>query len=597
MRLLICLLVSLFASCTRTTHKSQDTVKNVPSLTIEKCLTQQGSYLPNSIVKLSCVLKNNLSGIVNIKSIKIKISNISQSSGVFSETDLANDIALNSGERYAVDNIPVWTIPSDVSKDAYGLYLSYTTEEDNKEKILYATFFRVVDKNTLTTFQIKKNNYGGVNVYSLDGGMSAEYAVEKTLENLGNGISHSWEVNAPGSGPNPVYATPEFLQKSVEQTVKIYNEILGAHSTFETVILSTGIPCVPYVSNVMKAPVLPLHFLVSCNTIKEIQSIMDCSSRNGLKSYATVGYDLSVPPAVAWIKLLDLPDVYLNFLKQHGVKNIVIMGSTGIADGETKAKQVLNRSREKYEPGSIYILYAGNTSDDVTTLSQKLTDYKEVNKQSDYIFISDWESGIIRAQIDNINAALKEHTSIEVYSISSDNLLDLYDLATYTTISFFSKNKLSVKGVAINPYLLSHPAYESWKGFIPMCYWQLNSPQSTFNRLHTTVNDAIHAYFPAINFKALTMWINCSNNFGGERAAKDLIFYLQSNGWNNIKENDYNEDEILNSQNGMNAPCEKIISALTEDHSMFQWNNNLLSLTINDLIDIAKKMKISVVEE
>ena len=50
----------------------------------------------------------------------------------------------------------------------------------------------------------------------------------------------------------------------------------------------------PYLSAAMEAPVLPLHFLVSVNSTKEISSILEYSSQAGVPCYATLGYDASM---------------------------------------------------------------------------------------------------------------------------------------------------------------------------------------------------------------------------------------------------------------------------------------------------------------
>lgn len=47
----------------------------------------------------------------------------------------------------------------------------------------------------------------------------------------------------------------------------------------------------------------------------------------GFPSYATLGYDASMADVgVAWIKFLELPDVYLQFIENHQVKNVIFLG-------------------------------------------------------------------------------------------------------------------------------------------------------------------------------------------------------------------------------------------------------------------------------
>jgi len=583
------ILIALY-SCAKSTYKTTDSSSQPLAIKFENCLTDKGNYEIGETVKLSCTINNSGEKPINLKTIKVKIRNISKDKSFFTETSLPSDITINAKKQYVVTNLPIWTVPNDANTDAYGVYLVYH-DENGKEKVLYQTFFRVVNSKILTVYNITENSYKGLNIYTLDGGMSAEYVVEKSIENLSGGISHSWLVNSPGSGPNPVYATPQFLQNSVIKTVDSYNKFLGQNTTFETVILSTGFPAIPNISNVLKAPVLPLHFLVTTNNIKEIETILNYSNNNGYPSYSTLGYDHSVPDAVAWVKLLDLPKEYITFLQQHNVKNIVIMGSTGVTGGETKAKQVLDNVNGKYKPGSIYILYPGNSADDVKTLQQKIRDYNDFTLQTDYTYISDWESGVIEDQIKNITSN-KNIIGISSYAITSPDLLDMYNLGTTSTLAYFKKNNLTPTGVAINPYLIAHPAYEVYKGYIPLHYWQLVPPQSTVDRIKTIVNKAVSDYYPELKFSQFNMWVNSSNNFGAAAAAGNLITSLKANGFNNIKENDYSKDEIWDPSDGLYAPNEVIVNELVNNGTLNQFQaavKALKPLSLNELAQVAQK--------
>lgn len=393
------LVTMMFISCSKKNLPSDDPqgggTQNT-TLTPSQFKTESGAYHFGEAVKLNGSINNSGDATVKLSNPAIRIRNISKGDSFISSYSLGSMVEIKAGGTYKMENKEIWTVPVASEIGAYGVYLFYQ-DGAGKENFSYLTFFRVASGKELLVYTIKTESWQGMNIYQLDGGMSAEYAVEKSLENLTDGISHSWNVNAPGSGPNPVMATPQFLVNSVEQTVNIYNKYLGSASPIKNVIISTGIPTIPIISNVLSAPVLPIHFLVSSNTIKEIQSIMDYSNDKGLSCYATLGYDLSVPTAVAWIKLLDLPPAYLEFLKQHEVQNVFIVGCTERSMGETKAKQVLNNSKGRYDNGSIYILYAGNTGNDIQTLQQRLRDFGDFPQESSYNNVADWESGLINS--------------------------------------------------------------------------------------------------------------------------------------------------------------------------------------------------------
>ena len=150
------------------------------------------------------------------------------------------------------ENGSSWIIPEETRPGAIGVY----QKDPDSEELSYQSFFRIVNDTMLTTYEINKENYNGIDVFTLDGGMSAEYAVQKSLANLTASVSHTWKIGN-GGGPAPVWGTPNFLIRSAEKTVDLYNENLGPNKPVETVIISTGVPVVPYLSAVLDAVVLP----------------------------------------------------------------------------------------------------------------------------------------------------------------------------------------------------------------------------------------------------------------------------------------------------------------------------------------------------
>jgi hypothetical protein len=530
---------------------------------------------------------------------EIGIRDISAQGRIFPVSCLKKQFKLNAGQVVSIDSIPIWKIPNDEKKDAYGVFI-YCFIGGVSHNLGYQTFFRVTDSSMMTCFQIGRHRFRGLDIFTLDGGMSAEYSVEKSLEDLDVAVSHSWYVDSMQGGPRPVFGTPEFLQRSVRKTVQTYDDVFGPATVFNTVILSTGIPSIPYLSNTFNAPVLPLHFLASVNSTQEIQSIMDFSNQHGLVSYATLGYDLSVGPAVAWIKLLDLPAVYVEFLRRHRVAYILIAGETVARGGETSAKQVLNGAVRPYQAGSIYIMRPGNTTDDSLTLAGKISDFGQVQQSESLVTITDWESGIVTEQISNISNTIKAETGADTYSLTSPDLLRLYDLSSYLTAAFLKKNCLPIAGVALNPYLIAHPAYEAWKGLIPLNYWQGNSPASTIVRLNGSTRRAVEAYFPSASWSKLKVWVNSSNNFGGAEEAGKLIRVLDDNGQKHILTNDFESNEIWLPGKGMQTICERIAMDLTSGRNLAfyrAWHKHLKYLTLQDLTDIIRHLPTIVLQK
>lgn len=572
-------------------------------LTISKCYTQKGYYLLNEVVNISFDVTNTTSQSITLKELHVFLKDISNPGATFNSTiTIANNITIAPGQKYSVVNAAVWTIPSYTLLDAYGAYVGATFQDNSTFSNSYVTFFRVMDQTKLNTYKISNSTNNGLNIQTLDGGLSAEYTVVKAAEVLSDGVAHSWYTSAPGSGPNSVYSTSNFMDLAINTTINYYNQTFGSSTTFDTVIISTGVASIPYLSRVMKAPVLPLHFLVSANTVKEIIAILSFNSElKNYSSYSTLGYDGSISMAVAWIKLLQLPQQYIDFINQHNVQNIVISGTYGTtAGGETTAKKILYNSNPLtgYNNEDLYIMYpGGGTTSDFTNLYNKIADLHDYDTmlETNYRQISDWESGLVDEQINNFVTAIRSNTSVsKMRRISASDSLTMYNLATYLTLSFMQKNQSilpSVLGVAMNPYLLAHPTYETKIQYVPMLFWQGNSGTDDVNRLINTIQQNIHTYFPSTNFSSLNFWVNTSRNFGGFQAT-NIQSALQAQGLNNITMNDNTKDEVWNPSDGMDAICERVatnILTYSSPSAYRSWDNSLSSITPADLDALATR--------
>ena len=58
----------------------------------------------------------------------------------------------------------VWKVPSEFTPAAVGVY------QKEEGQLIYSSYFRVVTPGMLTTYQITKEEYKGMNVFMLDGG-------------------------------------------------------------------------------------------------------------------------------------------------------------------------------------------------------------------------------------------------------------------------------------------------------------------------------------------------------------------------------------------------------------------------------------------
>ena len=508
----------------------------------------------------------------------------------------------------------VWEVPSEFTPAAVGAKLDDVKEQIKSEimqkkqqeayvgvyqkeegQLTYSSYFRVVIPGMLTTYQIAKEEYKGLNVFMLDGGMSAEYAVQKSLANLTAGVSHTWQIG-PGGGPKPVWGTPDFLQQSVQHTVDLYNEYLGKSKKLKTVIIATGVPTVPYLSAAMEAPVLPLHFLVSVNSTKEVSSILEYSSQAGVPCYATLGYDASMDDVgVAWIKLLALPDEYRKFIIEHEVENVIIAGIGEDVKSESYCRKLSKTGvdGQEYADGSLYILYTQSGSEhDIKTISRNVVDYDTLSLEKGKD-LADWESGVVNRQIDNISKGICEHTPAQVYSlIATHDMMDMYNLGANMGMYFMYKNreqtKVSVQGTYLNEYLISQPLYELTQGYIPLLFWQFVPPVSTIDRIKRDIQKVVDVYEKGILLENKTVHVNA--RIGKE----ELVQELKKRGFRFVTKRKDKVEELWNLSDGINSPCEEVVQNIVEQIGVRRYKElceNALYLDLDDLKQLVEDVQ------
>lgn len=556
----------------------------------------KGDYKAGDRVSLNLSLTNKSTTLMSVKEINVILKDLSvKSFPVLHENNLAANVVVNPNATITIDADEIYNIPFNSTGTRAIKVLIECVMADGGTKNIGSSFFRIVNNSSLINYEVNQSNYNNLAVFTLTGGMSAEFGVQSSLASLKGGISHSWYEAPNTGGPFPVLSTPDFLQRSINKTIDLYEGVLGASTKVKTVIIGTGIPTTPYLSMAMSAVYLPLHFLVSSNTVAEIESILDHSQQAGYEAYATYGYDGSMPNVgVAWIKLLDLPEEYRTFIENHDVEEVVLMGVGEHAYGETYARKVIkeNQTNALYEAGAVYILYTNSgTEEDIAALNSRIYDlsaydlYEGAN-------IADWESGITDSQIANFSNTINNHTLAKSYSITSHDLIYLYNLSSWFSLKSIQKNESQlnapyVKGVIFNEYLVSHPQYEVFWGYIPLAYWQFVPATSTVDRSFGYLRNALASYYPdiATNFTNQKFYLN--SNYGREYIASSLI----AKGVNstNITIRNQADGDRWNPQNGMYSPCEVFANQIVNNVGAEAYVAKVKSLTplsINDIREI-----------
>ena len=545
--------------------------------------TRNGDYSIGEQVELQPFSIDNTSKTkVKITEISAKIRGFGESNGVLSTSMLSENIEIEVGKSFQVSSQSIFTIPQDFIKNSYGIHI-YIKFSDGAQREIYKTFFRVSDEQTFTTYRIDEEDYQGLPVFKLRGGLSAEYAVQKSVASFVSGISHSWT-----SPIEIVESTPDFLERSVDKTIEFYNQNIGDSTPIETVIISTGIPGVQYLANNMNGVVLPLHFLVASGTVKEAQTIVEQANNTGYSVYGTIGHDfsLSTTQSVGWIKLLGLPEQYKNFINNHQVKNVILLGHTVADDGETAAQKVAD-TRNRYEEGSLYLMrFLGVDSD--AFLKQILSDYDDTRLASE-TKIADWEAGIVEEQITNITSDLKAETSTSVSTVTANDGVHLWNLGTYTSLALAKKNQSifevggpAIRGISTNQYLLGNPGYEAYTRYIPFLYFAAFTAEYQYNNwLNTKIRSAVNSYFPGIVFNDLTFWTNDAS----------MGTLLKSEGYT-VNENNYAAGQQWDIANGLSSLTEvRAVDILnrTTPSGYKSWSESLDYLDLDDIQDVSNR--------
>lgn len=416
----------------------------------------------------------------------------------------------------------------------------------------------------LEVFRIDRTVWRGIDVFSLRGGLSAEYAVQKSVAALVGGVSHTWAVTRHGYGPDPVWGSRNFTSRAVRATIDAYDASLGPDAAIDTVIVTPGVASVPYVAHATHAAVLPSQFLVSVGSCDEIRSVLDGGRAEGIESFCTLGHDGSIDPAVGWIKLLRLPPDYLDFIRRRRVRRVLLMGCTGTTGGETKARRLLAAEAGRPErPGTVFMMYPGTSPDDAATLRSKIADYDALNLGR-FEQIADWESGVTDRQLDGFAKSIAESGArCEVLAVTAEDTLALYDSATNFAVAWMAANRAElpnavVRGVCVNPYLVGHPLYESFTGRVPLLYWQGIPAAQTVARLHSVVQPALTAHSQELKVELLTVRLNTSNNCGGGELAAGLRTALIKAGFGPLEENTPTADEVWDPHDGVTSPVERV---------------------------------------
>lgn len=307
----------------------------------------------------------------------------------------------------------------------------------------------------------------GEKVYC-DGGMSPEIAFTKYYSHRVKKVYAGWNVSI-----KMVY--DDIVAHSLLNVVKTI-KMVESEGCQKTVLHSPGFLSVPYLNELCNFVYLPSQFLVGFNNISDLRSMLLNLKIKGIKAYAVAGYDGCVPEClVAWIKFIEMPPCYrevIDYLKSEKV----ILAGVFDKEGKTLGENVIFQygpCAEKIEEGDIYFLhihtcYGGEISKDWEIFKRLCPDFEPESILATVKcgYVGDWESAF--------DFMTKEYFPCyagSVHFLFAGDTKPLYDLSFVLSEFFMKINRIPVKGLVLNPYIMNSPTYETNYGYIAYCHW------------------------------------------------------------------------------------------------------------------------------
>jgi hypothetical protein len=360
------------------------------------------------------------------------------------------------------------------------------------------------------------------NYMILEGGMSPEMCLTKYLAKKSGKVYQGWKPTSFFSKGNVVHETLGYICGQIRKVTSLEKRC----------VVAPGILSVPYIVDLTDSMYLPSQLLVSVKNIADLKDVLDSANSMGIKCYAEVGYDGCMPEGlVAWIKFLELPQLYIDLLLDLNVDTVINLSVNKVGlstPGENLARvysSVKSKSASVTE-GSIILLYInegyGNaTKEEEEKLFKRLvSDFNFDFVRQKVTYIQDWESGTVKPEV------LLSNWKGCKYIICAEDTLQIYDLSWYLTREFIKINGIEVKGVVMNPYFVNNPLYEAYYGYLAYNYWQQNSSSfEHFKKLRgeqkgelwiNTFAGDTNKVVSNLDVKEVTNHINMTSSYSGE---------------------------------------------------------------------------------
>lgn len=313
----------------------------------------------------------------------------------------------------------------------------------------------------------------GNKIYA-EGGMSTEVMFAKYYAFRTNSTYSGSEFRVNIVYPEIIFETLDYVTSQIKK--------LEYENCQKPILYSPGYMSVPYMVELCNFIYLPSQFLVGFNCMADLENLLSKNYDLGIESYAVVGYDGCIPYCiVAWIKFTKMPPQYEDLIKNYLHSDSILMAAVHDDGHNTIGENAIYGYSKlhnylKPQPKDIYLLcinscYSKNAIDlDLKIFSSLVTDFNKSNVGERCKFIGDWESAL-----DIVGYEFYPQYTKEIVVCSAYDTKPLYELSYKLAKRFLEINHKKVTGIVANPYIISSPTFEMYKGYLPYCFWQGNS--------------------------------------------------------------------------------------------------------------------------
>ena len=296
------------------------------------------------------------------------------------------------------------------------------------------------------------------------GGLSSEIIFGKTIANKRNVIYRGWLNKSPAGNPN-------FVSDSIDYVVNELKKVMNMKSKYA--ITGPGLDCVSYMCDLMDCVYLPTQFMVEVHNIDGLKLMLENADKSGIKCYASImNSEIYQSNAVAYIKLMEIPKVYIDYLDSVNINRIICIGlynRVGDCD-KCKVRQYTDSDEpmQSLKPTNIYVYYPhennGGRQIDDRYYSSKIENINMSNMKDTASYMCDWEYGF-----DNIPEFLINYDK-KGYVFYADKKVIFNLLIYHLTHQFMHNNDVTPTGFVLNVTLIGNPFYEAINGYYSYVY-------------------------------------------------------------------------------------------------------------------------------